>query len=327
LNNQSNLTKSPFIDEPPPLLSIIIPCFNSEDFIVEALESLSVFREIDLEIVIINDGSSDSTLSKIETFLANNRSIKCKIINQENMGPSVARNKGLEIASGEYLGFLDSDDIFLDNSVNQLLKILSSHQYDIIEFGFIRFNDASKAETQDFVPQYNLHGEYKVKDIITEIFAKTVWYSPIRIYRRSLWKNIRFDVNLIHSEDAATVPLIFYNASTIYFINSPIYGYRINKNSITSNHSIEQHAGIIHLYWIAKNNEAFDNIFNIRLARTISHFSFELKIIDNDYLEIRNDVSSLKVNMRSLSRMLLPDLMYYASPKIFDLLNKIRFSL
>jgi len=326
LNNQSNLTKSPYIEEPPPLLSIIIPCFNSENFIVEALESLSVFKEIDLEIIIINDGSTDSTLSKIETFLANNRSIKCKIINQENMGPSVARNKGLEIASGEYLGFLDSDDIFLDNSVKQLLKILSSHQYDIIEFGFIRFNDASKAETQDFVPQYNLHGEYKVEDIITEIFAKTVWYSPIRIYRKSLWKNICFNTNLIHSEDAATVPLIFHNASSIYFINLPIYGYRINKNSITSNHSVEQRTGLIHLYWIARRNEAFDNAFNIRLARTISHFSFELKIIDNDYLEIRNDVSSLKVNMRSLGYMLLPDLLYYASPKIFDVMSKIRFN-
>ena len=104
---ENNLTK--------PLLSVIVPCFNSEKYILNALNSLLQIKLISTEIIVINDGSYDKTKDYIESFISKHKSsINIKFFNKPNQGVSAARNLGIKKASGVYIGFLDSDDIFLD---------------------------------------------------------------------------------------------------------------------------------------------------------------------------------------------------------------------
>ena len=93
-------------------VSIIMPVFNDEEHLEEALTSIDNQSLVDLEVICINDGSTDASLEIINKF--NNASFSLQIINQENLGSGVARNNGMNIAKGEYIAFLDADDIFVD---------------------------------------------------------------------------------------------------------------------------------------------------------------------------------------------------------------------
>lgn len=113
-------------------ISVILPLYNAEEYIGEALNSILSQTLKPFEIIVINDGSTDKSLSKIELF-----GKKIKIINQQNKGAGAARNEGIKIAKGEYLAFLDADDVWLDNKLEEQFNYLISHPETEIVSGFV----------------------------------------------------------------------------------------------------------------------------------------------------------------------------------------------
>ena len=105
------------IDEKQPLISIIVPCYNTEDYIEQCLDSLIHQSYKNFEIILVNDGSTDDTDAKIQPYLSDDR---IKYIIQENKGLSGARNTGLDIMKGEYVCFIDSDDFIHKDYVKSL---------------------------------------------------------------------------------------------------------------------------------------------------------------------------------------------------------------
>ncbi|MFN8575410.1 MAG: glycosyltransferase family A protein [Candidatus Sericytochromatia bacterium] len=101
-----------------PLISVIIPLFNCEKYICESIGSILNQNYPDLEIIIVNDGSTDNYLEQIENFK------NIKLLSQENKGVSAARNRGIQEAKGDIIGFLDADDLWSDNYISSLLKYL-----------------------------------------------------------------------------------------------------------------------------------------------------------------------------------------------------------
>ena len=91
-------------------ISVIIPVYNNEKYLKECLDSVCHQTLTDIEIICINDGSSDGSLNILNEYSKDDRII---VIDQTNQGPAIARNRGLDIAKGEYIGFLDSDDIYI----------------------------------------------------------------------------------------------------------------------------------------------------------------------------------------------------------------------
>jgi glycosyltransferase involved in cell wall biosynthesis len=321
VGHQENLNSSN------PLLSIIIPCFNSEKYILEALNSLLQIKSISIEIIIINDGSSDKTRDYIENFISQNKSsINARFFNQFNQGVSAARNLGLKKANGFYIGFLDSDDIFLNGFDALVLPIISHHNPDIIEFGFKQFFEEKDLNEVAFKPIHQYKGEYKIGKILTDIYATTVWYSPIRIYKKSLWKNIQYPLAIEYSEDSMTLPKVFQNARSIFYIDKPLYGYRQYAESASSNHSIKHLRGLIDFYWRIDEEDQASKILKIRLARGISFFAFELKALDSGYLKIRRDILSIRIGVKMCKKLLFPDLLYFLFPRIYDFINKLRLN-
>ena len=105
-----------------PKISVIVPVYNSEKYLSEALRSLEEQTFKNFEVVIVNDGSTDGSDKIIEKFIEKNRNFK--LINQKNMGPGCAKNTGIKYSTGEYVTFLDSDDFFAPNFLEVLYNLL-----------------------------------------------------------------------------------------------------------------------------------------------------------------------------------------------------------
>ena len=122
-------------------LSIIVPVYNVEKYIRLCMESIfkQGLDENDYEVIIVNDGTPDKSMEMITDIIVAHQNIH--VINQENQGLSVARNNGIAAAKGEYIQFLDSDDLLIDNSLPYLINKATSLKADLVVADFIIMND------------------------------------------------------------------------------------------------------------------------------------------------------------------------------------------
>ena len=114
--------------------SVIIPVYNGEKFITRALNSVKNQTYKNLEIIVVNDGSTDNTAKEISTFIDENLDLDVKYFSQENSGPSTARNFGLSVATGDYVAFLDADDTFSPMLFEKVSNL--QEDFDACFFGY-----------------------------------------------------------------------------------------------------------------------------------------------------------------------------------------------
>lgn len=125
------------------MISVVIPCYNSESTIEMTLDSVANQIYKDFEIILVDDGSSDNTKQRIEAFFKN-KNIAYKYIYQTNRGVSAARNRGIREAQGEYIAFLDSDDMWHPQKLEMVSNILSNNSIYILGHGYTLDNNFSK---------------------------------------------------------------------------------------------------------------------------------------------------------------------------------------
>lgn len=216
-------------------LSIIIPVYNVEKYIQECLLSLCNQIENIIEVIIVNDGSTDHSAQIIDEFIDNLPSTlkQCFIvIHQKNQGVSHARNNGVQNAKGNYITFIDSDDTVADNYINNILSAIQSSP-DLIQFNAYCFFENNPLKNYHLSPPA-LSGLHTVNDeILQEIFNKNNWFSWLRTYKRELLLSNPFPTTMTHFEDAFVVSKIFTEIQTIFIIEESIYKYRILESSAT----------------------------------------------------------------------------------------------
>lgn len=210
-------------------LSIIIPVYNVERFIEECLDSVVNQKTKFLyEVIVINDGSTDASLDKINNYSSN----IIKIINQKNRGLAATRNVGLEVARGEYLMFLDSDDRLPDNTIEKLLNEAYELGCDIVEGNILRLKeDGSKTYIRDFTENTDIY-EANLKN--SERIFKCTGFACGKIYNRKLWDQVTFPEGFIF-EDTIIKLIIMRRATRYKYIKDYVYEYRENSKSITAN--------------------------------------------------------------------------------------------
>lgn len=222
------------------LLSLIIPVFKVENYIEECLASIVAELPVKgVEIILVDDGSPDQSIEIAKKFISlqsEEISHQFKIIHQDNKGLSGARNTGINVAKGKYIGFIDSDDAIAPDYFKILMPILNNHKYDIIQFNYERFEKLLKHNKDNKKPHITVLTKQEAH---LSVFSECEWYAWRRIY-----KKVFFDKNLfpekINFEDAAVVPFIFLEVkSDVCFITNPLYLYRINPMSITNDISIK----------------------------------------------------------------------------------------
>lgn len=205
-------------------ISLIVPVYNVEAYLKGCLDSLTQQEgsiKNEYEIIIVNDGSTDSSLEIINKY--DWKGCNYVVISQDNKGLSGARNTGLQYAKGEYIWFIDSDDIIKNNALYTLLQCIQN-SIDIINIGYCE------------VLNGKLSNEYLPKEITDDnkyMVTALCVPAPFHVFRHSFLKenNINFYEGIYH-EDMEFTPRCAYLAKTVFSIRETLYNYQIRKGSI-----------------------------------------------------------------------------------------------
>lgn len=217
------------------LFSIIIPCYNVEQYIDEAIQSCFKQQNIDekeYEIIVIDDGSEDGTLQKLQQYSGHEN---ITILSQDNSGLSITRNRGVKVSKGKYIIFLDGDDWLSPDALCILKQNLDAADLIIFPMEFY-FNEKNRKKESFGLVNGRI---YTSKELLHETIGKAKFQScpaPTKCYRANLFKEkgLRFIDGILH-EDGPFFLETLYNVSTIKYIEEYIYHYRQQRiGSITT---------------------------------------------------------------------------------------------
>lgn len=209
-------------------VSVIIPCYNVEEFVGKCIEIVEADSLKEKEIILVNDGSTDDTLKIIKEYEKKYKNIK--VINQNNSGQGVARNRGLGISRGEYIMFLDSDDYIAKDTISIMYKFAKKNSSDYVYCDYYEhYNDHDK-----FVSNYKT-GDSK-KDAIVANFAP--W---AKLISKDLIDSINFKFceGKIF-EDVAVIPHLAASSNKPTYLNKALFYYNMTNSSTTRKKEYDQ---------------------------------------------------------------------------------------
>ena len=219
------------------VVTVIIPVYNTAPYLTEALDSVLKQDYTNLEIIIIDDGSTDGSERICDIYAEKDKRIR--VIHQDNKGLSGARNTGLDIMSGEAVVFLDSDDVLLPDYVKTLMATLSHDKTDMVVCKYSIYPSTGKMIRNGHGRTYPLieEGLYSRDEALRALadgkLDHHVWNN---IYKRELWKEIRFPNGHVY-EDVDTTFRIIDSCKRICVLDKPLYLYRKRTGSIIDTRS------------------------------------------------------------------------------------------
>lgn len=213
------------------MISVIIPVYNSGKYLADCLNSVLSQSYKELEIICVNDGSTDDSADILEEYARKDGRIH--VIHQQNAGVSAARNAGLQAANGSHIAFVDSDDALDPQMYDHLLRLMDTYCADIAHCGYRKvYADGSAKEVCGT-------GELLVQDFAEAAgcllagrhFTGGLWN---KLYRAELLEGVRFDSALKMNEDILMNAILFSKAKTIVFQDVPLYHYYERSDSSCS---------------------------------------------------------------------------------------------
>ena len=213
-----------------PLISIVVPVYNVEKYLKKCIQSIINQTYKNLEIILVDDGSSDNSGKICDEFAQKDNRIK--VIHKTNGGLSDARNAGLDIMSGEWVSFVDSDDFVSKYYIENLYNLATEFMADVSMVSY------SKIYTTDFISDYEAFN--KPRKFTAFSCIEKLFYCKLcgigawgKLYKSQLFENIRFPIGRI-SEDVGTIPYVLDKANSIAYCDIKDYFYLMRDNSITN---------------------------------------------------------------------------------------------
>lgn len=220
-----------------PLVSIVMPVYNSEKHLKMALNSLKLQTYVNFEVICVDDGSTDNSKNIIKKFVTHDN--RFKYLYQENQFAGIARNTGLENANGKYIMFLDSDDIFEKNMLSYLVKCAEKNRTDIVFFGFYHFKTNIKNRSLMGIPYVdkNVTSSIDHKDDLFQIGQGVPWN---RLYNTNFVRNTSLKFQSLQSNnDVFFSKSILIYADRMIFLNKRFVNYRVdNKESLQGSYKL-----------------------------------------------------------------------------------------
>jgi len=223
-----------------PVLSVVVPVFNAQNYLVQSLETIIAQTLKDIEIILIDDGSTDSSLQILKKYREKDKRIR--IYTQENKGPGYTRNRGIGLTRGEYICFLDADDFFELNMLESMYNRAKDRKADIVFSDFYVFDEIKQenqpsfrgvnAIREKYMPRTSTFSSLDCIEHIYQIDTSAVWN---KIYRRKFIvdNNIHF-AELTRAEDVPFTLAALTLAKSITYLDKPFVHYRfrdkINKH-------------------------------------------------------------------------------------------------
>lgn len=220
--------------------SIIVPLYNAEKHLNDCISSLVNQNYKNVEIILVDDGSSDNSRRICSMFASSDHRIK--VINKTNGGPASARKAGAEIVTGDYIVCVDADDFITENCIYEFSRIIDRYNPDIVCSGYFTYG---KYEQRTVSPALR-SGFYSREDIVREVFPVLIQGEDATYFPPSLWAKAfrrellsielqEVDNRIFIGEDSACVIPSIFRATSMYVTPMPTYYYRTNETSLTKN--------------------------------------------------------------------------------------------
>ena len=303
-----------------PKVSVVMPAYNVEQFIQETIGSLLAQSFKDFELIVVDDGSSDST-PKILKSLADSDT-RITIISQPNKGPGAARNTGLDVSSGEYVMFLDSDDLYESSLLEKLVEAADVNKAEVVACRSTQFDGDTGAPIESWwtiknaqLPKKEVFCKNDMPDFLFSAFIGWPWD---KFYKRTFIESygLRFP-NLSNSEDLYFVFLSLVKASTICVVSQPLIKHRVRKHGSVSSsraaHPLDFYESTCQLKReLRKDPEAYAVI-----SWSFLNWAFGYMIWN---IETMNDIAAQRTQLAALANNEFPELeISLHSPAFFSL--------
>lgn len=285
-----------------PLLSVIIPVYNVQDYIRECFDSIIKQNTDCMEIICIDDGSTDNSGKICDEYAEKNANFI--VFHQENKGVAAARNNGLKLAHGDYIAWIDPDDYISEKWFDTISeKLINS--IDIVFFDYTLVKNEKRAEKKFAACSRYVTKELFLEELVLDqVLQSQLWQ---KVFKRELFRDVIFPENVICMEDYAVLHKIVLKAKNIYYISENLYFYRIRGESLVNNIDVIKS---INCYLIAK--ERYEYLLNLGLY--ISDLGYLMQALgvciqfykteDNkrahcidEFIECKNDINS---NIKSI---------------------------
>lgn len=211
-----------------PLVSVIIPVYNAEQYLTRCLDSVLNQDYTNIEIILVDDGSTDNS-GKICDHYASEDS-RITVVHIPNGGASLARKRGLDLSHGEYVTFVDSDDWVSPYYVSTLLQLVSEYGVNVSSCGVQRVKHGEKLK-DNYTEKYNSQ-LLSFEELMPRFFKYEFWGYPGKIYLRSCFERLDFPVATL-SEDYYVMTQLFNKERQIASTDAPLYYYEFHDNSLS----------------------------------------------------------------------------------------------
>ena len=316
-------------------ISFIVPLYNCEDYIVECLQSLVSIKYNNFEIIVINDGSIDNSRNIVEDFAL--KYAQVKLINKNNEGLSITRNLGINIAKGDYLFFIDADDMVIPEQVDNIINLCLLNKYSVIA-GTYLFLENNKIKNAPFILARSCENSLELNYLLTlpNYTAEAVKYVVKKDFLLS--NEIHFESNIFH-EDELYMPqlLVSLNNDTIKIHFEPFYIYRKHSNTITTNLNVKKSVDTLficrELFNLSDKFKEIDelkhnflikraNLMYISVCTMLTQFSKEEQImLAKNLSELHKKFSNNLISKKDRIAFLIIKLFGY---KVFSNIQRIR---
>lgn len=307
-----------------PQVSIIVPVYNVEKYIYRCVNSILVQTLNEIEVILIDDGSPDHCPAICNEYARKDSRIK--VIHKKNGGLSSARNAGIKVATGKYIGFVDSDDWIERQMFSSMVQKAEKFEVDFVMCDYIKKNSNTHIPHSLDIRE----GYYSKRDLVKSIFPHLIMrecidYGPLLsvchcLYLREflLDKDIYFVEQIKWSEDCLYSAMVGYNASSFYYMkNKFFYNYFYNSNSITTTYKSK--AWENYLLMNEKLKEYFQNKKDYDFSRQIKlhliYFAFssigQLRLSNKSFWEKYQEIKKILANNKvkeSFQEFTLPKL-------------------
>lgn len=230
------------------LVSLIVPVYNVKPYLPRCLNSILKQTYAHFEVILVNDGSTDGSGLICDEYAL--KDARIRVIHQENVGVSAARNRAIDVAQGEYISFIDSDDFIDEGYLELLYNGAQRTGADVIVTNFTSFNEERQSflfyQTNDtyFEKTYSIQEwideEANMKYNLHLVFT----FSHLKLFKRELFGSIRYPVGRLR-EDDATIYKLYLKANRIHFINQGSYYYSQRSDGLSRNGMLSDIAGMI----------------------------------------------------------------------------------
>lgn len=321
------------------LISIIIPCYNSEKFIRKTIVSIKNQTYLNFEVIFVDDGSKDNTVKVINENLEGSN-INYTIIKQKNSGVSSARNKGILNCKGKYIFFLDSDDFIENTFVEKMANKAIKENLDIVWCGYDYIGDDGNI-LHKYVTKYKFQENNSLGvEVLQNHLKYIISLCNINImYKRELIisNNISFIEKCYYGEDQEFIIKALFNAKKVGCVKEVLVYYYQRTNSATHTFSLSRFSGLgamkrLEKYFNSKNaSNDILNLINNRLAFEIIHIYHNFLTsetidssgynIDNIFYNVRRKyykhLKQFKINSKNDFKYKILIMLFCIHPKIY----------